>query len=132
MRSDKMQDIVVSIGIVLVILLLVGTVMFFGFASVRTSTSVVHTTSSRRGLCINNLRLIHHAKEVLAIKDNLTNGQVLASTPTGIWARIDVYIDGTNILHCQQCPAGTHYNYGAIDEAPTCPFGGTHVYAVVP
>ena len=87
-----------------------------------------YRNDARRGLCINNLRLIDHAKEVLAIKNSWTNGYVIAATPDDLYAVLDIYIDGTNRLTCPDLPRGTHYIYGVVDETPRCPLGGEHVY----
>lgn len=85
---------------------------------------------ARRGLCINNLRLIDHAKEVLAIKLDWTTGQNIGSGAVA-WSNLDPYIDGTNCLNCPETTPGTHYNYNPIDSNPTCTVVGQfpeHVY----
>jgi hypothetical protein len=85
---------------------------------------------ARRSLCINNMRLLDHAKEVLAIKYNWTSGQAIAESDEAIWALLDPFIDGTNLLCCPQAP-GKHYIYGPIDATPKCPVVDTcteHVY----
>ena len=82
---------------------------------------------SERSICINNLRLIDHAKEALAITNNWTNGYVIADTPEAIWATLDPYIDGTNVLRCLLQP-DRHYNYNPIGTMPTCGYGKDHVY----
>ena len=83
-------------------------------------------------LCINNLRLIDHAKEALSIKHDWTDGYVIADTPEAIWAALDPYIDGTNQLSCEQPEGrGKHYIYGAIGTTPRCPVADIyteHVY----
>lgn len=88
-----------------------------------------YRADARRGLCINNLRLVDHAKEVLAIKFNWTTAQVIAASDALIWAVLDPYIDGTNVLSCPDSTPGTHYVYGAVDTTPTCPAAAaTHIY----
>jgi type II secretory pathway pseudopilin PulG len=88
---------------------------------------------ARRSLCINNMRLIDHAKEVLAIKYAWTSGQVIATSPDAIWSNLDPYIDGTNVLSCPDTTPGTHYTYNPVDTTPICPVVGSgfteHVYA---
>ena len=89
-----------------------------------------YRNDARRGLCMNSLRLIDHAKEVLAIKNNWTSLQVIAASEGAIWTILDPYIDGTNTLYCPD--AGTlHYVYNAVDVTPTCPVVATyteHIY----
>ena len=85
------------------------------------STAVWHSfytyrRDTRSGLCQSNLRLIEHAKEVLAIKDNL------AVTSTPATSDINTYItDGA-----PSCPEGGIYTYGAVNEDPKCTIGGDH------
>jgi len=81
-------------------------------------------TPQNRSLCINNLRLLDHAKEVLAIKNNWVTGHIIAATPEAIWALLDPYIDGTAPL---KCPSGGTYKYNPIDVAPECSIPG-HKY----
>ena len=78
--------------------------------------------------CVSNMRLINHCKEVVAIKKKLPKGHVIGNTPETIWAQLDPYADGTNLLQCPLLPRGTHYIYGPIGTAPQCPYGGNHVY----
>ena len=75
---------------------------------------------ARRSLCVNNMRLIDHAKEVLAIKNGWTSGHVIAESPEEIWKMLDPFVDGTNVLCCPKAP-GQHYIYGAIEETQKCP-----------
>ena len=67
-----------------------------------------YRADARRGMCINNLRLVDHAKQVLAIKFNWTSGQTMAASDALIWAILDPYIDGTHVLSCPDAPPGTH------------------------
>lgn len=85
---------------------------------------------ARRSLCVNNMRLIDHAKEVLAIKLGWTSGQDIG-TGAVAWSNLDPYIDGTNVLNCPETVAGTHYAYQPIDTTPSCTVVSTfteHVY----
>ena len=81
-----------------------------------------------RSHCVSNMRLLDHAKEVWAIKNNATSGQVIAENPEAIWVQLDPYIDGTNVLDCVRLPPGTHYIYGPIGTPPECRYGRDHVY----
>ena len=88
---------------------------------------------ARRSLCVNNMRLLDHAKEVLAIKNGLTTGQAVATGGSSFeWAALNPYIDGNNLLSCpEDGGVATHYVYEEIDTTPTCPFVGAfaeHVY----
>lgn len=104
-------------------------VPIIGFVALLTAIALPaflsHRVDARRGLCINNQRLIDHAKEVLAIKNNWTSGQVIAESEEGIWAQLDPFIDGTNLLSCPEAP-GRHYVYGPIDTPPKCPVADAH------
>ena len=80
---------------------------------------------ARPSLCINNMRLIDHAKEALAIQNKWTSGQIIADTPAGIWAVLDPYVDGTNMLSCPEAP-GRHYIYAPVDVIPRCPVADKH------
>lgn len=75
---------------------------------------------ARRSLCINNMRLLDHAKEVLAIKNNWTDGHVIAQSDETIWQELDPLIDGTNLLCCPEAP-DRHYIYGPVGTSPKCP-----------
>ncbi len=80
---------------------------------------------SRRSLCINNMRLIDHAKEVLAIKKDWPIGYDVG-TPAGWWSELRGYIDAqlaTNEnLYCpEDGVTRNHYNYNPIGTRPTCP-----------
>jgi prepilin-type N-terminal cleavage/methylation domain-containing protein len=79
---------------------------------------------ARRSLCINNLRLVDHAKEVLSIKNGWTSGHAIGADNAAIWSQLDVYIDGTNFLTCPDA-TGTHYVYGNVDVTPECPVATT-------
>ena len=88
---------------------------------------------ARRSLCINNLRLIDHAKEALAIKFNWTAGADVAGDPAALpaarWAVLMGYIDGGTAANVLQCPenksdvagGANHYTYNPVDTTPVCP-----------
>jgi len=98
---------------------------------------------ARRSLCINNLRLIDHAKEALAIKFNWTAGADVAGDPAALpaarWAVLMGYIDGGTAANVLQCPENNnettpiHYNYNPVDTTPTCTLAAStmteHVYS---
>jgi prepilin-type N-terminal cleavage/methylation domain-containing protein len=79
---------------------------------------------SRATACINNLRLMDHAKQQLA-----TASQSMADSYVPAMSEIAPYIkgvtaDSTGTLICRQ---GGSYSVNAITNAPTCSYGGTHV-----
>ena len=89
-----------------------------------------YRNDARHAKCINNMRLIDHAKEVWAIKTGATTGQAIAESPEAIWVKLSPYVDSTNVLSCPQA-RGKPYLYGPIDTAPRCPVENQfteHVY----
>ena len=76
---------------------------------------------AQASVCSNALRLIHHAKEVLAIKYNYTNGWAAADSAAW-WTLLDPYLDSTNVLTCPLTDqSGTvHYSYNPVGTVPTC------------
>ena len=69
-----------------------------------------------RAKCINNLRLFDHAKEVLTIKNGLTEGAPVTLD------QLDPYIDGD--IKNLRCPAGGAYKVNPVDKAPECSIHG--------
>jgi hypothetical protein len=69
---------------------------------------------SHRNTCINYLRQIDAAKEMVAIKHNKADGQAVAAD------KVNEYIKGG----APACPAGGAYVYGAIGNRPTCSVDG--------
>ena len=80
---------------------------------------------AQTSVCRNSLRLVHHAKEVLAIKKGYTNGWEAADDDAW-WDLLRVYIDGTNVPNCPLTDEGVHYNYWPIGTIPTCTLVGTY------
>ena len=75
---------------------------------------------SRSSACINNLRLIDHAKQQWALENNKAD----ADTPT--FADLAKYFRGGGIPVCRE---GGTYSIHAVGEAPTCSHPG-HALAV--
>ena len=70
---------------------------------------------SRSSACINNLRLIDHAKQQLA-----TASQTMVDSTVPVWTDISPYFKGgVGIPICRQ---GGTYTIGAISNNPTCSF----------
>ena len=79
---------------------------------------------SRTSACINNLRLIDHAKQQLA-----TASQTITDSYTPSMSEIAPYIkgvtaDSTGGLICRQ---GGTYSINVISNAPTCSIGDPHI-----
>ena len=122
----KRDDLSLGYVLVLAVGLFVGT----WFVLSLIPAFLCYRRDARRSLCINNLRLIDHAKVTLAIQNSWTSGQIIADTPEAIWAVLDPRIDGANQLECYDAP-GKHYLYGPIGATPRCPAADTfteHVY----
>ena len=79
-----------------------------------------YRTDTRTGLCVNNLRLLSHAKEVVAVKLNLADGATLTGAQT---TNVYSYIDGL----LPDCPESGTYSLQIINTDPTCSIGGEHV-----
>lgn len=72
-----------------------------------------YRADTRAGLCANNLRLIEHAKSVVAIKLNIAAGGAVDA------AEVVKYITGGAPV----CPDAGAYTYGADGVAPVCGSG---------
>jgi prepilin-type N-terminal cleavage/methylation domain-containing protein len=77
---------------------------------------IQYRNDTRTGLCVNNLRLIRHAKEVVGIKENLA--QTATPNSTQVWT----YVDGGQPV----CPESGTYSVNALNADPACTFGGEH------
>jgi prepilin-type N-terminal cleavage/methylation domain-containing protein len=114
--STKKGFTLVEIMIVVAIIALLTAIAIPAFLQYR--------QDARRGLCINNLRLIDHAKEVMAIRKNWTTGYVLTA---GDLTNLDAYIDGSSLPVCPDNPS-VPYTYNPVDTIPQCTLGVEHVY----
>ncbi|MFZ4395233.1 MAG: type II secretion system protein [Kiritimatiellia bacterium] len=78
---------------------------------------------SRRSACVNNLRLIDHAKQQVA-----TASQTMTDSSTPDWSDIKPYIKGNAIPLCRD--AGT-YVINVMTSNPTCSqSGGTFLHVM--
>lgn len=68
---------------------------------------------SRKNSCVNNLRLIDHAKQQLA-----TASQTLTDTYVPVMSDIVVYIQGASTAPV--CRDGGSYTVNAVSSVPTC------------
>ena len=73
---------------------------------------------SRTSSCINNLRLMDHAKQQLA-----TASQSMVDSYAPAWSEIQPYFKNPGLPTCRE---GGTYSINAITSNPTCSFGGTH------
>jgi len=68
-------------------------------------------SEARKSTCVNNLRLIDHAKEQWATTNNKNNGDNCASTD------VDDYMKGNTM---PACPSSGTYAVNAIGTNPSC------------
>ncbi len=78
---------------------------------------------SKHDLCLSNLRVVKHAKEIVAMRDNYTNATPMNAT---IITRCCNYIEGGGTLYCPSGPtndAASYYTntFQAMGTVPTCP-----------
>ena len=73
-------------------------------------------SDSRQSACINNLRLIDHAKQQLA-----TASQTMLDSATPAWTDLTPYFKGSGTPFCRQ---GGTYTIKAITSNPTCSYTG--------
>ena len=71
---------------------------------------------SRQSACINNLRLIDHAKQELA-----TASSTMLDSNVPVWTDLKSYFKGSGTPFCRQ---GGSYSINAITSNPTCSFVG--------
>lgn len=71
--------------------------------------------TARRNLCINNLRLIDHAKEQWAIENDATADQ------TPLQGALEEYMRGEKWPKCKD---GGEYTIGNVGTKPTCSITG--------
>jgi prepilin-type N-terminal cleavage/methylation domain-containing protein len=76
---------------------------------------------SRKTVCINNLRQIHHATETWALMNNKTQGDA-----------VDAAEVNQHIKKIPQCPCDGTYNYGLVGESPTCSLGAALGHVLPP
>ena len=77
---------------------------------------------SRQSACINNLRLIDHAKQQLA-----TASSTMLDSVTPVWTDLSPYFKGSGTPFCRQ---GGSYAINAITSNPTCNYGGGTVHVL--
>jgi len=71
---------------------------------------------SRKSACVNNLRLIDHAKQQFA-----TASQTVKDSDTPTWTDLSVYFKGNGKPLCRQ---GGTYAINALTSNPTCDYSG--------
>ena len=80
-------------------------------------------SDSRQSACVNNLRLIDHAKQQLA-----TASSTLLDSTVPVWTDISPYFKGAGIPFCRQ---GGTYSINAITSNPTCDYAGGTAHMLV-
>ena len=110
MRPDRKGYTLVEIMIVVAIIALLSVISLPSFQHCRRDV--------RRDMCINNLRLIDHAKNQWATTHNKKTGETVDE------ADILPYVHTEKRL---VCPCGGTYTFGPIGASPTCSYGGDHV-----
>ena len=106
MKLNRQGFTLVEIMIVVAIIALLAAIAIPSFMKSR--------TESRKSACINNLRLLDHAKQQWA---TATPGSTATSTPT------DDQINGYLKNGAPTCPAGGTYTYGNMSTLPACSLG---------
>jgi hypothetical protein len=86
------------------------------FAAISIPAFVQYRNDTRSGLCQNNLRLINHAKEVWAVKNDKNDGDTINEQ------EVNTFITGGAPI----CPAQGEYNYNPVGTNPECSIGGEH------
>lgn len=69
---------------------------------------------SRQSACVNNLRLIDHAKQQLA-----TASSTMQDSTVPAWTDLSPYFKGSGTPYCRQ---GGTYSINAITSNPTCSY----------
>jgi len=77
--------------------------------------------ASRASACVNNLRLLDHAKQQLA-----TSSQTMTDAYTPAMSELAPYLKGMTSAG-PVCREGGTYSVNAISNNPTCSWGGSHV-----
>jgi len=103
MKLNRQGFTLVEIMIVVAIIALLAAIAIPSFMKSR--------TESRKSACINNLRLIDHAKQQWATANT---GSTATDTPA------DALIDGYLKNGHPSCPAGGSYTYGNMSTLPAC------------
>ncbi len=85
-------------------------------------------TDSRASSCVNNLRLIDHAKQQYA-----TAQQQLPDSTVLTWANIGPYLKGVSLTNSDSgliCRENGTYSINAVNVPPTCSIGDPHILKV--
>jgi len=101
MKTNRKGFTLVEIMIVVAIIALLAAIAIPSFRKSR--------TESRKSACINNLRLIDHAKQQFGMSTNLTDTYPIVQSD------IQAYVKAW-----PQCPAGGTYTPGILASNPVC------------
>ena len=102
---------------IMIVVLILATLM-----NIALPNFVTARNTSQTNACISNLTTIQNAKQQWAIDTNQ------AGTVTPTWSEISSYVNSSNNAQ-PLCPTSQQpYDFGAVDEAATCPtYPVTHV-----
>lgn len=107
MQANRKGFTLVEIMIVVAIIALLAAIAIPSFMKSR--------TESRKSACINNLRLIDHAKQQLGTSTNWLESTAMTMDD------IQPYLKSTPI-----CPNAGTYTPGILATNPTCSYGNGH------
>ena len=114
MNQNRKGFTLVEIMIVVAIIAMLATIAVPSFLKSR--------AASRTSACINNLRLLDHAKQMWATSTGATE------TATPLAADINAYLKNG----APTCPAGGTYTYGSMAALPSCTLSASPTLHVLP
>lgn len=114
MKLNRKGFTLVEIMIVVAIIALLAAIAIPSFMKSR--------TEARKSACVNNLRLIDHAKQQYATADSTVTESTDCDTVPHK-AAVESYLKGVP----PTCPSGGTYTYGLVSTNPICSTGGQHL-----
>ena len=111
MKTNRKGFTLVEIMIVVAIIALLAAIAIPSFMKSR--------TEARKSACINNLRLIDHAKQQYATADTSVTETTDCDVAPGK-AAVESYLKGG----APTCPSSGTYTYGIVSNNPVCSFAG--------
>jgi prepilin-type N-terminal cleavage/methylation domain-containing protein len=108
MKLNRKGFTLVEIMIVVAIIALLAAIAIPAF--LKSPSFLKSRQESRRSTCINNLRLLDHAKQQWATKEQKQQTDTPADTDLGPYLKNGY----------PSCPSGGSYTIGAVSANPTC------------